>query len=348
MDAKPARRRLQKITGAYNLPCKYIIHTVGPVWHGGGHREAERLANCYKNSLQLAKDHGIRSIAFPSISTGVYSYFLDEATDIAVRAASEFVSAYPDAIDEIIWVLFDAGTKAAYDKALDVLGAEISVDDMNESDNGTNDPVMVGFFHENEAYGYFSNWYPAEFDYTGRHFANSEQFMMYHKVLMFHKYDLADQIMRTSDPAKCKKIAGQKFPEFNFELWEKTGRTIVKRGVKAKFSQNADILKTLLGTGNTLLAECLPYDKKWATTREWSDAQRESILSGFRPKYNGKTIQGHHTYSAGRYPHLANRGEVFFSVTFDEHLYGWHGGNFKNSLPGKPISYKKKHGFRRK
>ncbi len=85
-----------------------------------------------------------------------------------------------------------------------------------------------------------------------------------------------------------------------------------------------------------------------ATTREWSDAQRESILSGFRPKYNGKTIQGHHTYSAGRYPHLANRGEVIFPVTFDEHLYGWHGGNFKNSLPGKPVSYKKKHNFRRK
>lgn len=135
-----------KITGAYNLPCKYIIHTVGPVWHGGGHREAELLANCYKNSLQLAKDHGIRSIAFPSISTGVYSYPLDEAADIAVRAASEFVSANPDAFDEIIWVLFDAGTKAAYDKALDVLDAEISVDDMNESDNGTNDPVMIGFF----------------------------------------------------------------------------------------------------------------------------------------------------------------------------------------------------------
>ncbi|BAK47816.1 MAG: O-acetyl-ADP-ribose deacetylase [Lachnospiraceae bacterium] len=119
-----------KITGAYNLPCKYIIHTVGPVWHGGGHREAELLANCYKNSLQLAKDHGIRSIAFPSISTGVYSYPLDEAADIAVRTASEFVSANPDAIDEIIWVLFDAGTKAAYDKALDVLDAEISVDDI--------------------------------------------------------------------------------------------------------------------------------------------------------------------------------------------------------------------------
>jgi len=85
-----------------------------------------------------------------------------------------------------------------------------------------------------------------------------------------------------------------------------------------------------------------------ATTREWSDVQSEAILRGFRPKYDGKTIQGHHTYSASRYPHLANRGEVIFPVTFDEHLYGWHGGVFKNSLPGKPISYTKKHNFRRK
>ena len=112
-----------KITGAYNLPCKYVIHTVGPVWHGGRHREAELLANCYKNSLQLAKDQGIRSIAFPSISTGVYSYPLREAAEIAVHVASDFVKANPDAIDEIIWVLFDAGTKAAYDKALDTLEA---------------------------------------------------------------------------------------------------------------------------------------------------------------------------------------------------------------------------------
>ena len=276
-----------KITGAYNLPCKYIIHTVGPVWHGGGHREAELLANCYKNSLQLAKDHGIRSIAFPSISTGVYSYPLDEASDIAVRAASEFVISNPDAIDEIIWVLFDAGTKAAYDKALDVLSEELSADDKNESDNGTNGPVMIGFFHENEAYGCFSNWYPAEFDYAGRHFANSEQFMMYHKVLMFHKYDLADQIMRTSDPAKAKKIAGQKFPEFDSELWEKTCRTVVKRGVKAKFSQNEDILKTLLSTGNALLAECSPYDKKWGIGIDINDPDRLVIA-----KWKGKNLLG--------------------------------------------------------
>ena len=276
-----------KITGAYNLPCKYVIHTVGPIWNGGEHQEAELLANCYKNSLQLAMSNGIRSIAFPSISTGVYSYPLDQAADIAVHAVSEFVGANPDAIDEIIWVLFDAGTKGAYDKALDTLDAEVSAREADDSDNGTTAPNMIGFFHENEAYGCFSNWYPAEFDYAGRHFANSEQFMMYHKVLMFHKYDLADQIMNTSDPAKCKKIAGQKFPEFDSALWEKTCWTIVKRGVKAKFSQNEDIRKMLLSTGNTLLAECSPYDRKWGIGIDISDPDRLVVA-----KWKGKNLLG--------------------------------------------------------
>ena len=132
---------------------------------------------------------------------------------------------------------------------------------------------MIGFYHENEEYGCFSNWYPAEFDYV-HHFANSEQFMMYHKVIMFQRYDLADQIMQTADPAKCKKIAGQKFPEFNGDVWEKTCYTIVKRGVKAKFVQNEDIRKTLLATGNELLAECSPFDKKWGIGIDIRDSDR--------------------------------------------------------------------------
>lgn len=108
-----------KITGAYKLPCQYVIHTVGPIWNGGGHHEAELLANCYRNSLKLAMNHGIRSIAFPSISTGVYSYPLKQAAAVAVRAVNEFVAANPDAFDDIVWVLFDAGTKAAYDRVLE-------------------------------------------------------------------------------------------------------------------------------------------------------------------------------------------------------------------------------------
>ena len=113
-----------KITGAYHLPCKYVIHTVGPIWRGGRHHEAELLENCYRNSLQLAVERGIRSIAFPSISTGVYSYPVEAAADVAVHAVSDFVSANPGSIDEVLWVLFDAGTKAAYDKALERLTEE--------------------------------------------------------------------------------------------------------------------------------------------------------------------------------------------------------------------------------
>lgn len=105
-----------KITGAYNLPCQYVVHTVGPVWHGGNYNEAELLSNCYKNSLKVAMDKGIRSIAFPSISTGVYSYPLEQATEVAVKTVCDFVENYPSAFDEIIWVLFSDDAKEVYDQ----------------------------------------------------------------------------------------------------------------------------------------------------------------------------------------------------------------------------------------
>ena len=276
-----------KITGAYKLPCKYVIHTVGPIWNGGNHNEAQLLANCYKNSLQIAVDRGIRSIAFPSISTGVYSYPLNQAANIAVNTVHVFLKDHPDSIDEVMWVLFDSETKAAYDNALASLQAELTLTAETDAAEVSKDPVMIGFYHENEEYGCFSNWYPAEFDYAGKHFVNSEQFMMYHKVLMFHKYDLADQIMQTSDPAKCKKIGGEPFPEFNSDLWDRTCFTIVKRGVKAKFAQNPDILQTLLGTGNILLAECSPSDKKWGIGIDINDPDHTVIA-----KWRGKNLLG--------------------------------------------------------
>ena len=107
-----------KITGAYDLPCKYVIHTVGPVWHGGKHKEAQLLSDCYRNSLKVAAENGIRTVAFPSVSTGIYSYPVDQAADIAVRTVCEFVDENSDAIDEVTWVLFDPVTKAAYDDVL--------------------------------------------------------------------------------------------------------------------------------------------------------------------------------------------------------------------------------------
>ena len=273
-----------RITGAYKIPVKYIIHTVGPRWYGGNRHEAELLASCYKSSLELAVSRSIRSIAFPSISTGIYNYPLEQAAQIAVHAISEYVTSYPNAFDKIVFVL-RPNTKEAYDIALDELNKEINKGRIDvTADDG---PVMIGFYHEYEEYGCFSNWYQAGFDYAGRHYANSEQFMMYQKIMMFGKYELAEKIMKTSDPGKCKKLAGQKFPEFDPEKWEKTCYTVVKRGVKAKFAQNEEILNILLGTGNAILAECSPYDKKWGIGINLNNSDCRVIA-----KWRGKNLLG--------------------------------------------------------
>lgn len=107
-----------KITRGYRLPCKYVIHTVGPIYRGGHHREAELLENAYRNSLQLAVDHGIRTIAFPSISTGVYSYPLEKAAEIAVDTVVDFYKGHAGDLDFVRFVLFDPKTRKAYDEAI--------------------------------------------------------------------------------------------------------------------------------------------------------------------------------------------------------------------------------------
>ena len=103
-----------KITGAYNLPCDYVIHTVGPIWHAGKVNEQMYLSNCYKNSLAIAKEKGIRRIAFPSISTGVYRYPVELAAAVAVQTTREFIKENPDAFDVVEWVLFDDRTWQVY------------------------------------------------------------------------------------------------------------------------------------------------------------------------------------------------------------------------------------------
>jgi len=106
-----------KITCGYNLPARFIIHTVGPVWRGGGRGEAEVLASCYRNSLQLAVGNGIKTIAFPAISCGVYRYPISEASQIAVETTWEFL-ANSYKIDKLIFVVATDEIFAAYRRLL--------------------------------------------------------------------------------------------------------------------------------------------------------------------------------------------------------------------------------------
>lgn len=110
------------ITKGYNLPAEYVIHTVGPVWRGGSHGEAELLASCYKESLKLAVERGIRTIAFPSISTGAYGYPVELAAPIAINTVAEFVdSASSSSIEEVRFVCFHEKTYEIYRRELDRL-----------------------------------------------------------------------------------------------------------------------------------------------------------------------------------------------------------------------------------
>jgi O-acetyl-ADP-ribose deacetylase (regulator of RNase III) len=101
-----------RITGGYNLPARYVIHTVGPIWRGGGQGEVETLAQCYRNSLALAVEHDIRSIAFPSISTGVYGFPIRRAARIALRTILGILD-YNALLEQVICVCF---SRADYDE----------------------------------------------------------------------------------------------------------------------------------------------------------------------------------------------------------------------------------------
>ena len=106
-----------KITKGYNLPARFVIHTVGPVWHGGKSGEPQKLALCYRRSLEIAAENGVKTIAFPNISTGVYGYPKHEAAGIAIEEVTSFLSVHPE-IDTVIFCVFDEENYMIYKNLL--------------------------------------------------------------------------------------------------------------------------------------------------------------------------------------------------------------------------------------
>ncbi len=107
-----------RITKGYRLPAKWVIHTVGPVWRGGGAGERALLASAYRNSLLLAAEHGVRSLAFPAISTGVYGFPKEEAARIAVHTVREFIAGGRHGLERVIFCCFDESCVRAHKAAL--------------------------------------------------------------------------------------------------------------------------------------------------------------------------------------------------------------------------------------
>lgn len=106
-----------KLTGGHRLPARFVIHTVGPIWHGGGQRESELLASCYRRSMEIAAANGLTTIAFPSVSTGIYGYPIDEAARIAVATVRAAAQEFP-AIEEVIFCCFSPRDLAIYEDML--------------------------------------------------------------------------------------------------------------------------------------------------------------------------------------------------------------------------------------
>ena len=109
-----------KITKGYKLPAKFVIHTPGPVWHGGNKNEPALLASCYRSCLELASENGCKTVDFPSISTGVYHFPLEKASEIAIKVIAEYLFEHPE-IERVRMVCFDERTKKYYDSALEKL-----------------------------------------------------------------------------------------------------------------------------------------------------------------------------------------------------------------------------------
>jgi hypothetical protein len=135
-------------------------------------------------------------------------------------------------------------------------------------------------------------------------------------------------------PIPYKQLSSKKMKALKLKV---ENRTITKEEYKSyiwnkKFAKRRD-----KGVVEYWKQERIRISNGENPTRNWPSNQIEDILIKKRPKFNGQTLQGHHTYSAAKYPHLANKGEVIYPLTYREHFYGWHGGNYKNSSPGKPI-----------
>ncbi|WP_365718541.1 NADAR domain-containing protein [Ruminococcus sp.] len=284
------------ITPGFALKAKYVIHAVGPIWRGGDQDEEKQLYSTYYESLKIAKGNGCKSIAFPLVSAGIYGYPQKAAWETALTACCDFQKNEDSDIKIVFSViideLFDMGNDIMKQLGISPCGCKSG--DGSTGDTEVTDKLTIGdqvyeayFFHNaNEPFGFLSNWYLSDFTVDGMKFTSMEQFIMYNKCLCFGDSISAKDILSTDDVARQKSI-GRNARNYIDSVWAGRRQLIAVRGLYAKFSQNPELKKQLLDTGDAFLVECAVNDKIWACGIDLRDDSRKRA-----DKWSGQNILG--------------------------------------------------------
>ena len=276
------------VTPAFSLNAKYIVHAVGPIWRGGDQDEDKLLYSAYYSSLTAAAEKGCRSIAFPLVSAGIYGYPSEEAWRIALTACRDFTENTD--MDVRFAVLSDEQFSMGNSILSELLPRKNSgtqtAAEMDRLRIGNSETDAIFFYRVGDAYGAFSNWAPTPFTVDGVSFSTAEQYIMYRKCLTFGDTVTAEKLL-SSDSPKEQKALGREAAGYIDSVWAGIRQTVAIRGLYAKFSQDAELKRLLLGTGDAVLVECTSNDRIWACGLDRDDDDRLSA-----DRWKGQNILG--------------------------------------------------------
>ena len=276
------------VTPAFSLNAKYIVHAVGPIWRGGDQDEDKLLYSAYYSSLTAAAEKGCRSIAFPLVSAGIYGYPSEEAWRIALTACRDFTENTD--MDVRFAVLSDEQFSMGNSLLSELLPRKNSgtqtAAEMDRLRIGNSETDAIFFYRVGDAYGAFSNWAPTPFTVDGVSFSTAEQYIMYRKCLTFGDTVTAEKLL-SSDSPKEQKALGREAAGYIDSVWAGIRQTVAIRGLYAKFSQDAELKRLLLGTGDAVLVECTSNDRIWACGLDKDDDDRLSA-----DRWKGQNILG--------------------------------------------------------
>jgi ribA/ribD-fused uncharacterized protein len=276
------------VTPAFSLNAKYIVHAVGPIWRGGDQDEDKLLYSAYYSSLTAAAEKGCRSIAFPLVSAGIYGYPSEEAWRIALTACRDFTENTD--MDVRFAVLSDEQFSMGNSLLSELLPRKNSgtqtAAEMDRLRIGNTETDAIFFYRVGDAYGAFSNWAPTPFTVDGVSISTAEQYIMYRKCLTFGDTVTAEKLL-SSDSPREQKALGREASGYIDSVWAGIRQTVAIRGLYAKFSQDAELKRLLLGTGDAVLVECTSNDRIWACGLDRDDDDRLSA-----DRWKGQNILG--------------------------------------------------------